>query len=1229
MKDIISKLKSLGSKSQETLFQRIFLPIRKSHPELAKELAAFCATGEPAEALIRAERTVVPDAENAFDLITGSHAYWMSRRKDSSGSRRDAYRQFASGDLAPESVVRMGKSLAALVKTSGIQKHTHPGFPDWLYLVLIDWLVACCNRPEGLKALGAKTTPQPDAKALAALCEADNLHTAEWLHFFFDRQGAGGYWNFQEKISTMREFSGLKEFVAANRDHVVSEIAPKLSAAGMAQCLIEIEKLDCAEQFEDFVADHAVSDRKTVQCEAVRILARFPEDRVRDRLARFLLEGRAGERKLAAEVVGRFMGEKGRALLDSARRNESSSQVVAAIDMALGAVAMREESTDEAPLSIPEYKPPVLDSLVDTSLIDRIEAQIRELQAKYKDMKVEYPWQKEEKKRILGASRKDAEHIVGLMNGQAKPKYDWHRIARYLDARFWEDGSIDLIHVMRLYGKPPGPREHYRSLEYGPLSLWLKRQVGKLSDLRALADVLAALGWPDDFLEREILLARWGRPFLLRELPPDRVWPYFAERLEPLAEALSNKGVQRNRWEEVSLDRVLEVLAMFPVLPGAVKAPLLQLALGEGKTYRVRAQALLENVPGIEGKVAAALKSNTQEARMNAAAWLGRIGAPGAVGPLKAALAKESREPVRATFLSALEALGEDISELLHPDLLLKEARTGLKKSMPKGLEWFPFDGMPGLKWRDGSSVDRDVPKWWLVLACKLKDPGGNELVWKYLQRLDETSRQALGMYVLRAFIAQDAIGPAVEEAEEKASQQAPGLLNTWKYYAKYEWGAAFRERTLEDAHAEIRRQILGTYLGTAIREKGILALCAYAPGAEAVPLVRAYMKDHYTRRHQIEAILRAIAPGGDSHVVQLLLSAARRHRTRSVQDAAAELVETIAERNGWTREELADRTMPTAGFDENGQMVFDYGSRRFTATLSDNLTPLLTSEDGKSVKALPAARKSDDDEMAKEAKKAFGACKKELKQVVQTTAGRLYEAMCAARKWPAGDWTEFLHAHPIASRLIQRLIWIHEENGPRACFRPAEDGALLTAEDDEIEAPRSGTVCLAHRSILSDAEAAAWRAHLKDYKVKPLFEQIDRPALPDNIDMAKTGIDTYEGYASDSFTLRGVLTKLGYQRGAAEDGGFFHYYTKYFESANLQAIIFFTGNCLPEENVPAALRHMGFCARQESGWFNEQDMRQLKNVPPILLSEVMADYKAAADKTGGYDPDWEKKAAW
>ena len=104
---------------------------------------------------------------------------------------------------------------------------------------------------------------------------------------------------------------------------------------------------------------------------------------------------------------------------------------------------------------------------------------------------------------------------------------------------------------------------------------------------------------------------------------------------------------------------------------------------------------------------------------------------------------------------------------------------------------------------------------------------------------------------------------------------------------------------------------------------------------------------------------------------------------------------------------------------------------------------------------------------------------------------------------------------------------------------------------------------------------------------------------------------------------MRGRATKRGYQRGPAEDGGWFCTYTKSFASAGLDVVIEFTGNTLPEENVAAAVRALTFRATSR----RRSDVA-LAEVPPVLLAEAYADYLHVA-AGGSFDADWEKKCQW
>src|SRR5690606_15243730 len=104
-----------------------------------------------------------------------------------------------------------------------------------------------------------------------------------------------------------------------------------------------------------------------------------------------------------------------------------------------------------------------------------------------------------------------------------------------------------------------------------------------------------------------------------------------------------------------------------------------------------------------------------------------------------------------------------------------------------------------------------------------------------------------------------------------------------------------------------------------------------------------------------------------DPLVIQFLLSVARRYRSAGIQELAKALASDIAMRNGWTPDQLADRTIPTAGYHDSGMLDIDYAGHQFIARLDSALKAELRNSDGKIVKALPAPRKDDDVSLIKE----------------------------------------------------------------------------------------------------------------------------------------------------------------------------------------------------------------------------------------------------------------------
>lgn len=440
------------------------------------------------------------------------------------------------------------------------------------------------------------------------------------------------------------------------------------------------------------------------------------------------------------------------------------------------------------------------------------------------------------------------------------------------------------------------------------------------------------------------------------------------------------------------------------------------------------------------------------------------------------------------------------------------------------------------------------------------------------------------------------------------------------------QYAPQYEGMTLEQIYSRLLPDHLETPGGSANDSRGILAVAAACVGSDAVAPAARYLKKWYgTRVHQSRALLRMLAQVDHPSATQTLLAIGARFRTKSLQEEATGLAREIAERKGWSLAELADRTIPTAGFDDDGTLALDFGPRQFTARLGPEMSLVLEDPDGKTIKTLADPRKDDDPEKAAAAKKQLGAARKELKQVIDQQRVNLYEAMCVRRAWPFEDWEPFLCRHPLVRHLCQRLVWTAERGGTARLFRPMADGSFTDVEDNAFTPEAGDIITLAHLTAATPEAAAAWVRHFSDYEVAPLFDQFSG-GVPEMTPERREHreLTDFEGWMTDTFKLRGRAGKLGYTRGQAQDGGWFYEYVKRFPVTGLQAVIEFTGSPLPEENKPAALRNLTF--HRENAAHSSKGI-PLGEVPAVLLAECWNDYRQFAADGSGFDPEWEKKA--
>jgi hypothetical protein len=679
------------------------------------------------------------------------------------------------------------------------------------------------------------------------------------------------------------------------------------------------------------------------------------------------------------------------------------------------------------------------------------------------------------------------------------------------------------------------------------------------------------------------------------------------------------------------------MLATMPALPPAITPYLWEVALGSSKKERPLAQAALRSEPGKVPNIIGALASGKQEVRASAALWLAELAAKEAIEPLKTALAKEKNEVAKGGMFEALDRLGVPIAQFLDRAKLEKEARAGTAKGLPKEIDWLPLAALPPVRWADnGAVVPPVILQHFITQATKLKSPEPPALIRKYCEFLHPEDRAALGKYLLLAWLAQDTAPryTAEEAAMEATSVTARVKAQVAKYPQYYQdWDETATYRSYYNHY-------LNQCQGSAIASKGLLGICGCCCTGEVAAPVYAFIKKWFGHRQpQCKALLAVLAQIPDRAATQVLLTVGNRFRTKGIQEEARLQAQNLAEREGWTLDELADRTIPTAGFDEEGRQELDYGPRQFLATLTESGEIRLEHAAGKELKALPDPAQADDAALAKEARKAFSEAKKELKEVLKLQQERLYEALCTQRAWKFADWETYLNRHPILGLYCQRLAWrvVMDPHDPAApTFRPLADRTLTDFQDEPVSVPEDAVVALAHQSVVTPEIAAGWLAHWRDYGIAPLLAQFGREQYELSAQNAEAReVAQFQGHMLEAFTLRGQATKLGYVRAAAEDGGMFHEYLKEFPTSRIRAVIGFTGNTLPEENVRTALTYLKFermpapgAAGNNAGRWSARAL-PLKDVPPVLLGECWNDIRQIAAAGPGFDADWEKKAQY
>lgn len=402
-----------------------------------------------------------------------------------------------------------------------------------------------------------------------------------------------------------------------------------------------------------------------------------------------------------------------------------------------------------------------------------------------------------------------------------------------------------------------------------------------------------------------------------------------------------------------------------------------------------------------------------------------------------------------------------------------------------------------------------------------------------------------------------------------------------------------------------------------------MLALGFFGSDASALkltPLVRAWPGESQHQRAVLGLeCLRAI--GTDTALMQLN-GIAQKLKFKGLQNKARESMEAIAQDKGLTKAQLEDRIVPDCGLDERGGRVFDFGPRKFRFLLGPNMKPMVKDDKDAVKPDLPKPGAKDAPALAGPALQEWKLLKKQVAEVAKIQAVRLEQSMVTGRRWPAAEFETLLVRQPLMSHLVRLLLWGgFKKDQLAATFRVTEDLTYADVKDESYSLKGVETVDIVHPLHLSEDLKRSWGEIFSDYEIIPPFPQLGRPVHGlDKGEKKATVIDRWKGLMIPAISLASTLEKLGWTRGALGDHGDFYEHVKYFESADVTAVIMYEDGIMVGSMVDSADQKLTLSCflpglYKPKSFPSHAKGIALGKVDPVVLSEVLTDLTAVAAK--------------
>jgi hypothetical protein len=360
----------------------------------------------------------------------------------------------------------------------------------------------------------------------------------------------------------------------------------------------------------------------------------------------------------------------------------------------------------------------------------------------------------------------------------------------------------------------------------------------------------------------------------------------------------------------------------------------------------------------------------------------------------------------------------------------------------------------------------------------------------------------------------------------------------------------------------------------------------------------------------------------GTSGVAQLS-RLEQRIKLPSARKMIESALDAAAQRNGVTREDLEESTVPSFGL-ENGRLSRAIGGYVAEISLTGGNVVDLTwrTADGKILRAEPAEVKRG----FPNERKAITRLAEDVRKTLSAQRDRLETLILAEREWDLAAWRERYLDHPLLRILASSLIWSFRSSG-HTQLGSWLDGSIVDVQDRPLETlDDDSRVRLWHPLGSEPAVVLAWREWLQRHEVTQPFKQAHREIylLTD----AERATETYSNRFAAHILRQHQLAALCQQRGWRYE------LQGMWDGANtpsldlprwdLRAELWCEGVEDPEQRADSGVFRYVTTDQVRFSRIGRSQPVRLADVPPLVFTEVMRDVDLFVGVCSiGADPTW------